>query len=141
MLTSMRALMMAMLLLPACDDAAPQVEPPTTAPAVVAQGPGAALTPLGGAVPTLARTLSPVPDAPSLVVTLSEVRFGDRKLASLGTDGRIDAASLQGHLVGPVFDALAERADRDKTDHGSEWNDTLVVIADAHVRVDVIADL
>ncbi|MEM6991092.1 MAG: AgmX/PglI C-terminal domain-containing protein [Myxococcota bacterium] len=92
----------------------------------------------GQELPTLAHAVAPVPEGPTLYVTDKAVFFNDHKLVELDDTMSPDPTALQGHLIGPVYDVLAEEADKAKAIHeakegDSDWEARLVLVADARV--------
>lgn len=98
----------------------------------------------GQTIPTTTQALSAVPDGVTVHVTRTSITVGGNRLVSL-LDGSIEASALQGHLIGPLFDVLAEEAEQRKqtTERagGEAWLGTAVVVADADVPQRTLVDI
>lgn len=85
--------------------------------------------------------LAKIPDALPLHLTQNAVLRGGARLTTI-SDGAIEPAALQGHLIGPVFDDLAEEAEKAKHLKPDEpAPPTLVVIADADFQQGALIDV
>lgn len=92
---------------------------------------------------TVANPLAPVPQGPAVYVTTEHITVNARKVAMV-KDGKLDPSVMQGHLIGPLFDALAEEADKAKQmakAASTEWASTLVVVADKRINQDLLIDV
>lgn len=98
----------------------------------------------GQTLPTTTQALRAVPDGVTVHVTQTSITVGGQQLVSM-LDGSIDPSALQGHLIGPLFDVLAEEADKRKQmaekTGGEAWLGTAVVVADADVPQRTLIDI
>lgn len=98
----------------------------------------------GQTLPTTTQALRAVPDGITVHVTQTSITVGGQQLVSI-LDGSIDPSALQGHLIGPLFDVLAEEADTRKQmlakTGGEAWQGTAVVVADADVQQSTLIDI
>ncbi len=102
---------------------------------------------------TLARVEHPLPLPPrrgvTLVVTPGAMMIDGRDVVKLdkgmvASADKAEADKLGAHFVGPLFDVLAEEADRRKETTkaaGTSWDKTLVIVADAQTPHPTLADI
>ena len=77
-----------------------------------------------------------------MFVTDRELILGDRTLALVDGDGNLEAAAVERHLVGSLFDVLAESADREKAmARDGDWPARVVLVLDAGTRFRTIVDV
>src|SRR5688572_21981857 len=57
---------------------------------------------------------APIQEGVAVYVSQRAITFNNKKIVQIDEAGEIDPAALQGHLIGPLFDALAEEADKSK---------------------------
>lgn len=90
-------------------------------------------------------SLAPVPDSPTVYVAKDRIELDHKKIVGIDDEGKIDAAALQGHIIGPLFDELAEEADKAKTLAATagedDWADGLVIVPDADTSFGVLVDV
>lgn len=95
-------------------------------------------------LPTTTQALGAVPDGVTVHVTRTSITVGGQRLVSM-LDGAVDPSALQGHLIGPLFDVLAEEAEQRKVmaekTGGEAWLGTAVVVADADVPQRTLVDI
>lgn len=132
----------------------PGADPPKSAkrpkaPGLVASNDAAAQNhefSAGGTAITLPATgmpLAPVPAAPIVHVSTTAIELGEHMIAPINA-GKIESPHVERHLIGVLFDQLAEIADKEKTiaeRQGEQWDARLVVAVDADVSFDAIVDI
>ncbi len=97
----------------------------------------------GQKLPTVAHALAPIPKGTIVYVTTDHITVNDKKTVMI-KDGKVDPAALQGHLIGPLFDVLAEEADKDKQmaeATSTDWVGTIVLVADASIEQNMLIDV
>ena len=98
----------------------------------------------GQTLATVAGSLARVPDAPIVHVAKDRIEALNQKVVAIDDKGKIDESVTQGHLVGPLYDLLAEEADKAKEMSAAtseEWDGTLVIVADASVTFGTLVDV
>jgi|GEM_PF-1736681 len=90
----------------------------------------------GQTLATVTGSLAAVPRVPTVYLATDRIEFNNKKVVMIDGEGKIDEAALQGHLIGPLFDELAEEADMSKTiaakaEKDGKWAGELLVVADA----------
>jgi len=98
----------------------------------------------GQKLATLSHALPPVSEGIVVHLTPRELIASDKALVEVDESGAFDSMVLEGHLVRPLFDHLAEEADRAKQEAaktGAEWNGRLVIVADDDARFSTLVDL
>ena len=94
-------------------------------------------------LPTVAHALAPIPDGVAVFVGPSHIEVNNKRIVALA-DGAVDPATLHGHLIGPLYDLLAEEADKAKqmaARTGGEWDGTVVVVADTTTTHDTFVNV
>lgn len=90
-------------------------------------------------------SLDSVPDSPAVYVAKDRIEFNNQKVVVIDDEGKIDASVLQGHLIGPLFDQLAEEADKAKTMAATtgedDWGGEVVIVADVDTSFGTLVDV
>ncbi len=88
---------------------------------------------------------APIQDGIPVYVSTRSITFNNKKLVQLDENGEVDPAALQGHLIGPLYDAMAEEADKAKqmaaAQGQEEWSGTLIVVGDQNLRFSTIVNV
>ncbi|MCA9691726.1 MAG: biopolymer transporter ExbD [Nannocystaceae bacterium] len=83
-------------------------------------------------------------DGMPIFVTPQGVTFQDKKLVTLTPDGDIDPGMVENHLVGPLYDAMAEEVDKAKQmaeNQNREWEGNLIVVGDQRLKFSTLVDI
>jgi hypothetical protein len=86
---------------------------------------------------------SPIQEGAPVYVSSREIIFGEKKLVQL-KDGEVDPNEVKGHLIGPLYDALAEESDKAKTmaeQRQVEWTARLILIGDQNLKFSTLVDV
>ena len=89
-------------------------------------------------------SLASVPDSPAVYVAKDRIEFNHKKIVGFNEEGKLDESVLQGHLVGPLYDELAEEADKAKAmaaAAGEDWEGEVVIVADADTSFGTLVDV
>jgi biopolymer transport protein ExbD len=88
---------------------------------------------------------APIQDGIPVYVSTRSITFNNKKLVQLDENGEVDPAALQGHLIGPLYDAMAEEADKAKQMSAAqgeeEWSGTVILVGDASLRFSTIVNV
>lgn len=85
----------------------------------------------GQTLPKVEGALPSVPSGPRIFVTNESLMFDERTLAAVDGDGNLEPAAVKNHLVGALFDLIAEEADKAKAMAGpGEWEARAVLAFD-----------
>ncbi|MBX7081425.1 MAG: biopolymer transporter ExbD [Nannocystaceae bacterium] len=87
---------------------------------------------------------TPIQDGVPIYVTQRAITFMDRRVVQMDENGEVDPAALQGHLIGPLYDLLAEEADRAKKmaeGKGEEWEGRIILVGDQNLKFSVLVDV
>ncbi|MCA9714851.1 MAG: biopolymer transporter ExbD [Myxococcales bacterium] len=79
-----------------------------------------------------------------LFVAPSGITFNDKKLVTLTPDGDIDPAMVENHLIGPLYDAMAEEVDKAKQmaeNQNREWEGRLILVGDQRLKFSALVDI
>lgn len=91
----------------------------------------------------MSRIDSPIQEGAPVYISSREIIFGEKKLVQLN-EGEVDPNEVKGHLIGPLYDALAEEADKAKQmaeQRQTEWNARLIVIGDQKLKFATLVDV
>src|SRR5690606_38512187 len=75
---------------------------------------------------------APIQDGIPVYVSQRAITFNNKKIVQLDESGEIDPAAVQSNLIGPLYDAMAEEADRAKQMSASkgdeEWSGRVILV-------------
>jgi biopolymer transport protein ExbD len=81
---------------------------------------------------------APIQDGVPVYISQRAITFNNKKIVQLDDSGEIDPAALQQNLIGPLYDAMAEEADKAKqmsAAKGEEtWAGRVIVVGDQHLK-------
>jgi biopolymer transport protein ExbD len=86
---------------------------------------------------------SPIQEGVPVYVSSREIIFGEKKLVQL-QEGEVDPNEVKGHLIGPLYDALAEEVDKAKQmaeQRQVEWPGRLILIGDQNLKFSTLVDV
>ena len=69
------------------------------------------ITPAAGQKIPLSVADSPIQDGAPVYISPRDITFGDKKIVQLNEEGDIDEAAVKNHLIGPLYDVMAEEAE------------------------------
>lgn len=98
----------------------------------------------GQTLPRLTQPLPPVSDGYVVHLTARELFAADKAIVTVDEKGAFDSSAVEDHLVGPLFDVLAEEADRRKQaadTAGNTWDGRLILVADEGARFSSLVDV
>jgi biopolymer transport protein ExbD len=87
---------------------------------------------------------APIQDGVAVYVSTRDISFGDKKLVQLTDDGDIDPAVVNNHLIGPLFDVMAEEADKAKQMaevRNTEWAARVILVGDQKIKFKTLVDV
>ena len=102
------------------------------------------ITPTAGQKIPMSRADTPIQDGIPIYVTSRGISTQEKKIVQIDESGEIDPAALQGHLIGPLYDILAEEADKAKQMSESkkeEWAGRIILVGDQSLRFSVLVDV
>lgn len=85
----------------------------------------------------------PIQEGQPLYVTTKEIIFNEKKLVQL-VDGEVNPNEVQNHLIGTLYDALAEEADKGKQmaeSRQEEWPARIILIGDERLKFSTLVDV
>ena len=91
----------------------------------------------------LSKVDSPIQEGSPIYISNREIIFNEKKLVSL-KDGEIDPNEVNGHLIGPLFDALSEEADKAKQMAEArqvEWDARIILVGDERLKFKTLVDV
>lgn len=85
-------------------------------------------------------------DGIPVYVTGRGIIFGEQKIVNMTQDGDIDPASLDNHLITPLYDAMAEEVDKAKTMAENRqveggWAGRLILVGDQNLKFSTLVDV
>lgn len=102
------------------------------------------IAPTQGQKVPLSRADTPIQDGVPIYVSQRAITFLDKRVVQMDENGEIEAAALQGHLIGPLYDLLAEEADKAKQmseGKGEEWEGRIILVGDQNLKFSVLVDV
>ena len=72
------------------------------------------INPTAGQKIPLSTADAPMQDGIPIFITLRGITFDNKKVVSMTPEGDIDPTTVSNHLIGPLYDALAEEVDKAK---------------------------
>lgn len=88
---------------------------------------------------------APIQDGVPVYVSKRAITFGNQTIVSLDeSTGEIDPAAMQGHLIGPLYDLMAEEADKAKqlaTSKNEEWAGRVILVGDEGMKFSTLVAL
>jgi biopolymer transport protein ExbD len=102
------------------------------------------ITPTAGQKVPLSQADSPLQDGVPIYISSRDITFEGKKLVQIGDDGEVDAAALNKNLIGPLYDALAEEADKAKAmaeARGTEWPGRVIVVGDEKLKFKTLVNV
>jgi hypothetical protein len=102
------------------------------------------IAPTQGQKVPLSRADTPIQDGVPIYVSEKAITFAEKRVVQMDETGQIDPAALQGHLIGPLYDLLAEEADKAKQmaeGKGEEWEGRVILVGDQTLKFSVLVDV
>jgi biopolymer transport protein ExbD len=102
------------------------------------------ITPSAGQKIPMSNADSPIQDGVPVYVSMRDITFGDKKVVQLTEDGEIDPAAVKNHLIGPLYDVMAEEADKAKQmaeARSTEWAGRVILIGDQQLKFSTLVDV
>lgn len=87
---------------------------------------------------------TPIQDGVPVYISQKSITFAEKRIVQMEETGDIDPSALQGHLIGPLYDLLAEEADKAKQmaeGKGEEWEGRIILIGDQNLKFSVLVDV
>ena len=87
---------------------------------------------------------APIQDGIPVYISPRDISFGDKKVVQLTEEGEVDPAAVKQHLIGPLYDLMAEEADKAKQRSealGAEWEGRLILVGDQTLRFSTLVDI
>lgn len=88
---------------------------------------------------------APIQEGVAVYVSTRSITFNNKKIVQLDEAGEVDPAALQGHLIGPLYDAMAEEADKAKqmaaAQGQEEWSGTIILVGDQSLKFSTIVNV
>jgi len=102
------------------------------------------ISPTAGQKIPLSNADSSIQDGIPIFVTMRGITFGDKKVVAMTPEGDIEDGAVNGHLIGPLFDAMAEEVDKAKTlgeNIGKPWGGRAILVGDQDLKFSVLVDV
>ncbi|MBL4684436.1 MAG: biopolymer transporter ExbD [Nannocystaceae bacterium] len=103
------------------------------------------IMPTAGQKIPLSHADAPITDGVPVYISSRAITFNNKKLVTLDDDGNVDPAALKGHLIGPLFDAMAEEADKAKAMKAAQgeepWNGRLILVGDQRLKFSTLVNV
>ena len=102
------------------------------------------ISPTAGQKIPLSSADSSMQDGIPIFATMRGITFGDKKVVSMTAEGDIEDGAVKDHLIGPLFDAMAEEVDKAKTlgeNIGKPWGGRAILVGDQDLKFSVLVDV
>jgi hypothetical protein len=102
------------------------------------------INPTAGQKIPLSAADAPMQDGIPIFITLRGITFDNKKLVSMTADGDIDPTAVNQHLIGPLYDALAEEVDKAKQlaeNTGKPWSARAILVGDQDLKFSALVDV
>jgi biopolymer transport protein ExbD len=88
---------------------------------------------------------SPIQDGIPVYIAARSITFGSKKIVQIDENGDIEAGAVQNHLIGPLYDAMAEEADKAKqmaaAQGNDEWSGRVILVGDQSLKFSTLVDV
>jgi biopolymer transport protein ExbD len=88
---------------------------------------------------------SPIQDGIPVYIAARSITFGSKKIVQIDENGDIEAGAVQNHLIGPLYDAMAEEADKSKqmaaAQGNDEWSGRVILVGDQSLKFSTLVDV
>ena len=88
---------------------------------------------------------SPIQDGIPVYIAQRSITFGSKKIVQIDENGDIEAGAVQNHLIGPLYDAMAEEADKAKqmaaAQGQEEWSGRVILVGDQSLKFSTLVDV
>src|SRR5690606_11645242 len=87
---------------------------------------------------------APIQDGIPIFVTTRGITYDNKKIVTMTADGDIDPSQVQNHLIGPLYDQLAEDVDKAKQmaeRTGRDWSARVILVGDQDLKFSVLVDV
>lgn len=88
---------------------------------------------------------SPIQDGIPVYIAQRSITFANKKIVQIDENGDIEAGALQNHLIGPLYDAMAEEADKAKqmaaAQGQEEWSGRVILVGDVNLKFSTLVDV
>jgi biopolymer transport protein ExbD len=87
---------------------------------------------------------SPIQDGIPVYIAARSITFGSKKIVQIDENGDIEAGAVQNHLIGPLYDLMAEEADKSKqlaASKNEEWAGRVILVGDTTLKFSTLVDV
>jgi biopolymer transport protein ExbD len=102
------------------------------------------ITPSGGQKLPMSTADTPLQEGSPIYISKRDITFGDRKVVQLDEEGNVDQTALKKHSIIPLYDLMAEEADKSKqmaAAKGEEWVGRIIVVGDQELKFSTLVDV
>ncbi len=103
------------------------------------------IMPTAGQKIPMSKADSPIQEGVPVYISKRSITFNNKKIVQIDENGDIDPAALQNHLIGPLYDAMAEESDKAKTmaaNQGKEeWSGRIILVGDQTLKFATLVDV
>jgi biopolymer transport protein ExbD len=102
------------------------------------------IMPTAGQKIPMSKADSPIQDGIPVYIAQRSITFQNKKIVQIDENGDIEAGALQNHLIGPLYDAMAEEADKAKqmaAAQGNEWSGRVILVGDQNLKFSTLVDV
>jgi biopolymer transport protein ExbD len=102
------------------------------------------IMPTAGQKVPMSQADSPIQDGIPVYIAERSITFGSKKIVQIDENGDIEQGAVQNHLIGPLYDAMAEEADKAKqmaASTNTEWSGRVILVGDQTLKFSTLVDV
>lgn len=102
------------------------------------------IQPTAGQKIPMASADTPILEGTPIYVTQRGITFGSKVVVQLDENGDVKAEDLKAHSIVPLYDLMAEEADKSKqmaTAKNEEWEGTLIFVGDQQLKFNTLVQV
>lgn len=102
------------------------------------------INPTAGQKIPMSHADAPIQDGIPIFITTRGITFDSKKIVTMNSDGDLNPADVNNHLIGPLYDMLAEEVDKAKQlaeRQNKPWSGRAIIVGDQDLRFNVLVDV
>jgi len=102
------------------------------------------IAPTSGQKVPMSQADAPLQDGVPIYISKRDITFAEKKIVQLNETGDIDPGALKNHSILPLYDLMAEEADKGKQmaeAKGEEWVGRVILVGDVTLKFSTLVDV
>lgn len=104
------------------------------------------IMPTAGQKIPMSKADSPIQDGIPVYISKRAINFNSKNLIELDENGEVKPSDVQNHLIGDLYDAMAEEADKAKQMAANKnaedgWSGRIILVGDQSLRFSTLVDV